>query len=472
MLPIKYIHIAKRKVMKNKIKNIHFVGIGGSGMSGIAEVMHNLKFNVQGSDLGKSEIIERLKKIGIKVFSKHSKKNIKQIDVLVVSTAISNKNSEVKAAIDQKIPIIQRAEMLSELMRFKKGIAVAGTHGKTTTTSLIASILTKGKLDPTYVIGGKLNSMNSNAKLGTSDLMIVEADESDASFFHLSPVNAIITNIDNDHLGTYQNKFENLKQAYIEFAHQVPFYGTIFICADDRHVKSIISRIARPIVTYGLSSKVDIQAVNIKYDGNKVNFRVIDKKYNHNEFNISINFPGDHFIRNTLAAISIALEYRVSIDNIQKSLANFEGVSRRYEIYNKILVKEKTITVIDDYGHHPTEIEAVIKATKKRFRNKKINLVFQPHRFSRTKDCFEEFIRVLKLPDRIFLFDIYSAGESKVKDISTKSIMNSLKHPEMNYLADFKNAKEIILNLIEDDSILIIMGAGSIGNFAQEIIEQ
>jgi UDP-N-acetylmuramate--alanine ligase len=458
--------------MKNKIKNIHFVGIGGSGMSGIAEVMHNLKFNVQGSDHGKSEIIQRLKKIGIKIFSEHSEKNIKQIDVLVVSTAISNKNPEVKAAIDQKIPIIPRAEMLSELMRFKKGIAVAGTHGKTTTTSLIASILSKGKLDPTYVIGGRVNLINSNAKLGSSDLMIVEADESDASFLHFNPVNAVITNIDNDHLGTYQNKFENLKQAYIDFAHQVPFYGTIFICADDHNIRNIIPKISRPIVTYGLSSRVDIQAINIKHQENKINFKVIDKKYNHCDFDITVNFPGDHFVRNTLAAISMALEYRVSIKNIQQALANFQGVSRRYEIYNNIVIKDKTIKVIDDYGHHPTEIEAVIKATKKAFRNKKINFVFQPHRFSRTRDCYEEFLRILKTPDRIFLFDIYPAGESKINGISTKALMKSLNHPAMHYLPNFKSAKRLIFDLIEDDSILIIMGAGSVGNFSQNIIQQ
>ena len=458
--------------MKNKIKNIHFVGIGGSGMSGIAEVMHNLKFNVQGSDLGKSEIIKHLKKIGIKVFNKHLEKNIIRIDVLVVSTAISKNNPEVMAAIDQKIPIIPRAEMLSELMRFKKGIAVAGTHGKTTTTSLIASILTMGKLDPTYVIGGRLNSMNTNAKLGSSDLMVVEADESDASFLHLNPVNAIITNIDNDHLGAYQNKFENLKKAYLDFAHQVPFYGTIFVCADDPHVKSIIPKISRPVVTYGLSAKVDIQAKNIKYKKSKLNFRVIDNKYNHNEFEISINFPGDHFVRNSLAAISIALEYGVSKSNIQKALANFEGVSRRYEIYNDISIKDKMITVIDDYGHHPTEIEVVLKATQKRFKNKKINLVFQPHRFSRTRDCYNEFIRVLKIPDRIFLFDIYPAGEIGIKNISTKALMKSIKHPEMYYLDNFKSAKKTIFNLIENDSILIVMGAGSITNFTQKLLKK
>ena len=458
--------------MKNKIKNIHFVGIGGSGMSGIAEVMHNLKFNVQGSDLGKSEIIKNLKKIGIKVFNKHLEKNINQMDVLVVSSAIPKQNPEVKAAINQKIPIIPRAEMLSELMRFKKGIAVAGTHGKTSTTSLIAAILTKGKLDPTYVIGGRLNSMNTNAKLGSSDLIVVEADESDASFLHLNPVNAIITNIDNDHLSTYQNKFENLKKAYIDFAHQVPFYGTVFVCSDDRHVRSIIPEISRPIVTYGLSAKVDIQAINIKYKEGKLYFRVVDRKYMHNEFDVSINFPGDHVVRNTLAAISIALEYGVSKTNIQKALASFEGVSRRYEVYNNILIKDKKIMVIDDYGHHPTEIEAVLKATKKGFKNKKINLVFQPHRFSRTRDCYKEFIRVLKIPDRIFLFDIYSAGEIDIKNISTKALMKSIKHPEMYYLPNFKNAKKTIFNLIENNSILIVMGAGSIGNFTQKLLKK
>ena len=458
--------------MKNKIKNIHFVGIGGSGMSGIAEVMHNLKFKVQGSDLGKSEAIQHLKKIGIKIFNKHLENNIKNIDVLVVSAAISKQNPEVKAANKQKIPIIPRAEMLSELMRFKKGIAVAGTHGKTTTTSLIASILTEGKLDPTYVIGGRLNSMNASAKLGDSDLMIVEADESDASFLHLNPVSAIITNIDNDHLGTYQNNFESLKQTYIDFAHQVPFYGSIFLCTDDKHAKSIMPKISRPIVTYGLKNKVDIQAVKIKHEGNKVHFKVVDNKYNQNEFDITINFPGEHFVRNTLAAIAIALEYGVSKNSIQKALINFEGVARRYEIYNNVLIQNKKIKVIDDYGHHPTEIEAVLKATKKGFRNKKINLVFQPHRFSRTKDCYEDFMRVLQIPDRVFLFDIYSAGEVDSKDVSTKTLMKSLNHPLMHYLPDFKTAKNTIVKLIEDDSILLIMGAGSIGDFAKQIVEK
>ena len=456
--------------MKNKIKNIHFVGIGGSGMSGIAEVMHNLKFKIQGSDLGKSDAIQHLKKIGIKIFNKHLEKNIIHSDVLVVSAAISKKNPEIKAAIKHKIPIIPRAEMLSELMRFKKGIAVAGTHGKTTTTSLIASILSQGNLDPTYVVGGRINSMNTNAKLGGSDLMIVEADESDASFLHLNPVNAVITNIDNDHLGTYQNNFENLKQTYIDFIHQVPFYGAIFLCIDDEHIKSIIPMISRPIITYGISTQADIQAVNIRHDANKMYFKIKDKKYKKIDFEIVINFPGEHFVRNTLAAISIGLEHGVSINNIKKAIANFKGVARRYEIYDDILIKDKRIKVIDDYGHHPTEIEAVIRATKKGFSKKKINLVFQPHRNTRTRDCFKEFIRVLKIPDRVFLFDIYSAGEEDIKNISTKNLIKSVKHPDIHYLSNFKSAKNTIFNIIEDNSILIIMGAGSIGNFTKQII--
>ena len=456
--------------MKNKIKNIHFVGIGGSGMSGIAEVMHNLKFKIQGSDLGKSEAIQHLKKIGIKVFSKHLEKNIMHSDVLVVSAAISKKNPEIKAAIKHKIPIIPRAEMLSELMRFKKGIAVAGTHGKTTTTSLIASILSEGKLDPTYVVGGRINSMKANAKLGGSDLMIVEADESDASFLHLNPVNAVITNIDNDHLGTYHNNFENLKQTYIDFIHQVPFYGAIFLCIDDQHLKSIIPMISRPIITYGISTQADIQAVNIRHVANKMYFKIKDKKYKKNDFEVVINFPGEHFVRNTLAAISIGLEYGVSINNIKKAIANFKGVARRYEIYDDILIKDKRIKVIDDYGHHPTEIEAVIRATKKGFSKKKINLVFQPHRYSRTRDCYKEFVRVLKIPDKVFLFDIYSADEEVIKNISTKNLIKSVKHPDIHYLSNFKSAKNTIFNIIEDNSILIIMGAGSIGNFTKQII--
>jgi len=373
--------------MKNKIKKIHFIGIGGSGMSGIAEVMKTLGFIVSGSDLTTSDSINSLKKLGIKIYSQHDKSNVKKVDTVVFSNAIPRNNPEIIEAKKNKIPIISRAEMLSELMRFKKGIAVAGTHGKTTTTSLIASILTEAKIDPTYVIGGKLNSMLKNAKLGKSNVMVVEADESDASFLHLNPINTVVTNIDRDHLENYQGDFERLKQTYVDFIHQAPFYENIFLCIDDKNLKSVIPKILRPIVTYGTSKEAQIRAIDIAHEGRKVKFRVVDKKYSKKIFTVSINFPGVHFVRNTLAAIAIALEYQVSIKAIKNALTKFEGVGRRYEVYKNISKNQKNITVIDDYGHHPTELEAVIKATKKAYPRKEINLVFQPHRYSRTRDC-------------------------------------------------------------------------------------
>ncbi|MBT3826795.1 MAG: UDP-N-acetylmuramate--L-alanine ligase, partial [Nitrosomonadales bacterium] len=383
--------------MKNKIKKIHFIGIGGSGMSGIAEVMKTLGFIVSGSDLTTSDSINSLKKLGIKIYSQHDKSNVKKVDTVVFSNAIPRNNPEIIEAKKNKIPIISRAEMLSELMRFKKGIAVAGTHGKTTTTSLIASILTEAKIDPTYVIGGKLNSMLKNAKLGKSNVMVVEADESDASFLHLNPINTVVTNIDRDHLENYQGDFERLKQTYVDFIHQAPFYENIFLCIDDKNLKSVIPKILRPIVTYGTSKEAQIRAIDIAHEGRKVKFRVVDKKYSKKIFTVSINFPGVHFVRNTLAAIAIALEYQVSIKAIKNALTKFEGVGRRYEVYKNISKNQKNITVIDDYGHHPTELEAVIKATKKAYPRKEINLVFQPHRYSRTRDCYDELIRVLQL---------------------------------------------------------------------------
>jgi UDP-N-acetylmuramate--alanine ligase len=390
--------------MKNKIKNIHFVGIGGSGMSGRAEVMNNLGFLVTGSDSGKSIIIDHLKEVGINIYPSHHEKNTIGVDVLVVSSAIKDTNPEIKSALNKKIPIIPRAEMLSELMRFKRGIAIAGTHGKTTTTSMTAAILSKGNLDPTYVIGGRLNVINVNAKLGLGELFIVEADESDASFLHLNPIDAVITNIDSDHLETYQGDFERLKRTFVDFIHQIPFYGTVFLCLDDHEVKSIIPLIARPIITYGTNSDAQLQAVNIKHREEKMSFTVIDKHFEKTEFDVTINLPGIHYVNNSLAAIAIGLDNGVTIKNIQLALLNFQGVSRRYDIYRNITIGTKEIMVIDDYGHHPTEINAVIEATKKGFPGKNISLVFQPHRYSRTRDCYADFIEALKIPDKLFLF--------------------------------------------------------------------
>ncbi|MDB4138234.1 UDP-N-acetylmuramate--L-alanine ligase [Methylophilaceae bacterium] len=456
--------------MKNKIKNIHFVGIGGSGMSGIAEVMHNLGFSVTGSDSGKSIIIDHLKEVGINIYPNHNEKNTIGIDVLVVSSAIKDTNPEIKSAKNRKIPIIPRAEMLAELMRFKRGIAIAGTHGKTTTTSLTAAILSKGNLDPTYVIGGRLNVINMNAKLGLGELFIVEADESDASFLHLNPIDAVITNIDKDHLETYQGDFGRLKKTYIDFIHQTPFYGTVFLCLDDPEVKSIIPLIARSIITYGTGNDAQIQAINITHHEEKMSFTVIDKYFKKNEFKVTINLPGLHYVNNSLAAIAIGLDNGVTIKNIQLALLNFQGVSRRYDIYKNIKISKKEIIVIDDYGHHPTEIRAVIEATKKGFPGKEISLVFQPHRYSRTRDCYLDFIETLKIPEKLFLFDIYSAGEQPLKNISSSKIIKDIGKEHAFYLQSIEDAQQVVSSNISDNSILIVMGAGSIGNFAKELI--
>ena len=456
--------------MKNKIKNIHFVGIGGSGMSGIAEVMHNLGFSVTGSDSGKSIIIDHLKEVGINIYPNHNEKNTIGIDVLVVSSAIKDTNPEIKSAKNRKIPIIPRAEMLAELMRFKRGIAIAGTHGKTTTTSLTAAILSKGNLDPTYVIGGRLNVINMNAKLGLGELFIVEADESDASFLHLNPIDAVITNIDKDHLETYQGDFERLKKTYVDFIHQTPFYGTVFLCLDDPEVKSIIPLIARSIITYGTGNDAQIQAINITHHEEKMSFTVIDKYFKKNEFKVTINLPGLHYVNNSLAAIAIGLDNGVTIKNIQLALLNFQGVSRRYDIYKNIKISKKEIIVIDDYGHHPTEIRAVIEATKKGFPGKEISLVFQPHRYSRTRDCYLDFIETLKIPEKLFLFDIYSAGEQPLKNISSSKIIKDIGKEHAFYLQSVEDAQQVVSSNISDNSILIVMGAGSIGNFAKELI--
>ena len=456
--------------MKNKIKKIHFIGIGGSGMSGIAEVMHNLGFRVSGSDAAITKVTKELKKMGITVYPKHAPANVAGVDVIVASTAISKNNIEIKEGKNNNIPIIPRAEMLSELMRFKKGIAVAGTHGKTSTTSLLASILSQGGLDPTFVIGGRINSMKANAKLGEGDIFVVEADESDASFLHLNPINTIVTNIDRDHLETYQGDFERLKATYLDFIHQVPFYSNVFLCIDDSEINNIIPNILRPIVTYGLSSQAQIQAISLVHFENKMTFVVHDKRYTNTKFDVSINLPGIHYVNNTLAAIAVGLEYGVSIKHIQKALKEFEGVARRYDVYRDISKNNKNFIVIDDYGHHPTEIRAVLEATKKGFPNKDIALVFQPHRYTRTKDCYDDFLSVFQIPLKLFLFDIYSAGEEPIPGISSEKLLKDITRAEAYHLPNGKRANKIILDNITKDSIIVIMGAGSVGNFASQFI--
>lgn len=450
--------------MKNKIKFIHFVGIGGSGMSGIAEIMHNMNYSVTGSDKSESTAVLHLKKRGITVFPQHKASNLNMVDVVVTSTAISKNNPELIEAKKRKIPIIPRAEMLSELMRFKEGIAIAGTHGKTTTTSILASIMNEAGLDPTYVVGGRINSIKNSARLGKSRLMLVEADESDASFLHLNPSNVLITNIDNDHMETYGDDEERLKQTFIDFIHQIPFYNSVFLCIEDKNVKTIIKHIARPIITYGFSKKADFYADEIKIEKNTSCFRVNSNQKNFKSTTIKIKLPGKHYVLNTIGAISIAHSLGVKNKDIRNALLNFEGVTRRFDFYENMKIDGKNFHLIDDYGHHPTEIKAVIKSIRNGFPRKKINLVFQPHRYSRTKKLFNEFIEILSEADHLFLFDIYSAGENQIQNISSKVMIKKISC-DSTYIKDMDNAKEIILKSINHGEILLIMGAGSIGSW-------
>ena len=452
--------------METKIKYIHFIGIGGSGMSGIAEIMHNMNFVISGSDPNQSSVIEHLRKRGIQIFSKHDKKNVKKVDVVVTSTAIPKNNPEIVAAKKQNIPIIPRAEMLSELMRFKEGIAIAGTHGKTSTTSILATIMNDAGLDPTYVIGGRINSLKQSARLGKSKYMIVEADESDASFLHLNPSNVLVTNIDNDHMETYGHDEERLKQTFVDFIHQIPFYNEVFLCIDDKNIKSIQKLIARPIITYGFSKKADYYPDQVVIKKNKSFFRVNSSQKKFRSFSIEIDMPGRHYILNTLGAIAIAISLNIKPQVISKALKKFKGVSRRFDLYEQFRLGKKIINLIDDYGHHPTEIKAVLDSIKKGFPGKKINLVFQPHRYSRTKDLFEQFSQILATVDRLFLFEIYSAGEQEIEGISSYELIKNIKN-ENYVLDDMVNAKLFIEDKIKDSEILLVMGAGSVGNWVR-----
>src|SRR5210317_2204120 len=452
--------------MENKIKYIHFVGIGGSGMSGIAEIMHNMKFEITGSDTSSTSVTEHLKNRGIKLFTSHDVSNISQADVVVTSSAISKNNCELVAAKKLKIPIIPRAEMLAELMRFKVGIAIAGTHGKTSTTSILASIMNTAGLDPTYVIGGRINSLKQSARLGKSKYMIVEADESDASFLHLNPDNILLTNIDYDHMETYGYDEQRLKKTFLDFIHQIPFYNEVFLCIDDKNIKSIQKLIARPIITYGFSKKADYYPDQVVIKKNKSLFRVNSISKKMRSFSVEIDMPGRHYILNTLGAIAIAISLNIKPQIISKALKKFKGVSRRFDLYEQFRLGKKIINLIDDYGHHPTEIKAVFDSIKKGFPGKKINLVFQPHRYSRTKDLFEQFSQILATVDRLFLFEIYSAGEQEIEGISSHELIKNIKN-ENYVLDDMVNAKLFIEDKIKDSEILLVMGAGSVGNWVR-----
>lgn len=457
--------------MKHKVKNIHFVGIGGSGMSGIAEVLINLDFTVSGSDLAVNATTRRLTAFGATVYQGHAAGNLGNADVVVVSSAVNEANPEVKAARAKNIPVVPRALMLAELMRFRQGIAVAGTHGKTTTTSLIASILAEAGMDPTFVIGGKLEAANANAKLGTGEYIVAEADESDASFLHLTPVMAVVTNIDQDHMDTYEHSFDKLKSAFVEFLQQLPFWGMAVVCIDDANVREILPRITKPVMTYGFSEGAKVRAINVRADDGKMHFTVQRINGVTTEFDVTLNLPGNHYVLNALAAIAIASELDIPDAAMIKALKEFKGVGRRFERYGEVPCSAGgTFTLIDDYGHHPVEMQAVIAAARAAFPNRRLVMAFQPHRYTRTRDCFEDFVRVLSSADAVLLTEVYSAGEAPIIAADTRSLIRSIRvvgKVEPLFVETTDALPEAILNMAQANDVVIVMGAGSIGHVAE-----
>jgi UDP-N-acetylmuramate--alanine ligase len=456
--------------MKHKVKNVHFVGIGGSGMSGIAEVLINLGFSVSGSDLADNAVTQRLAGFGARVCQGHAADNVKEADVVVISSAVNDSNPEVVEARARSIPVVPRAIMLAELMRFRQGIAVAGTHGKTTTTSLIASILAEAGMDPTYVIGGRLESANANARLGTGEFIVAEADESDASFLHLSPVISVVTNIDADHMDTYGHDFDKLKGAFVEFLEQLPFYGMAVVCVDDPNVRSILPNISKPIMPYGFSEDARIRATNVRAEGDQMHFTVTRINGVTTTFDIELNLPGRHYVQNALAAIAVASELNVPDKAIIKALKEFKGVGRRFERYGEIPARTGGhFTLIDDYGHHPVEMQAVIAAARGAFPGRRLVLAFQPHRYTRTRDCFEDFVRVLSTVDEVILTEVYAAGEAPIVAADGRSLAHAVGvavRREPRFTDTPAELPAAILDIAKDGDVVVVMGAGSIGQVA------
>ena len=456
--------------MKHAIRHIHFIGVGGSGMSGIAEVLLNLGYTISGSDLADSTTLRRLSGLGIQTQVGHSADNVKGADAVVTSTAVKSDNPEVLAARARHIPVVPRAVMLAELMRMKQGIAIAGTHGKTTTTSLVASVLAEGGLDPTFVIGGRLNSAGTNAKLGTGDYIVVEADESDASFLNLLPVMAVITNIDADHMETYGHDFEKLKSAFVDFLHRMPFYGTAILCTDDAGVRSIIDALARPITSYGLQEGAQIRAVDVQAKNGQMHFTVQRRNgLTLPDLPIVLNLPGEHNVLNALAAIAVAVELGVDDSAVQRALAVFKGVGRRFQRYGEVKLQNKagSFTLVDDYGHHPVEMAATLSAARGAFPGRRLVLAFQPHRYSRTRDCFEDFVSVISHgADTVLLSEVYAAGEAPIVAADGRTLVRALRVAgkiEPVFVDKIEGMAQAILDNANDGDVVICMGAGSIG---------
>ena len=449
-----------------RIHRIHFVGIGGSGMSGIAEVLVNLGYEVQGSDLRPNPVTERLTTLGAKIVYGHAAQNIGEADVVVTSSAVSDDNPEVVAALGKRIPVVPRAEMLGELMRFRYAIAVAGTHGKTTTTSLTSSILAEGGEDPTFVIGGRLKSAGTNARLGAGKYLVAEADESDASFLHLNPMIAIVTNIDNDHLGTHHGDFELLKSSFIAFLHNLPFYGLAVLCVDDAHVRSILPKVNRPVVGYGFSASADLHAENLRRDGLKTHFDVV-RRADGLRFPVSVNLPGMHNVLNSLAAIAVALEIGIAQEAIQRALANFQGIDRRLTHVADVKLPEggEPVTIVDDYGHHPTEITATLDAIRQGYAGRRVVLAFQPHRYTRTRDLLDDFANVLSTADSLLVTEVYAAGEPPIPAADGRAICRAIRtrgKVEPVFVEKVETLHEALRDVLKPGDVLLTCGAGSI----------
>lgn len=457
-----------------RVRHVHFVGIGGAGMSGIAEVLHNLGYTISGSDKNDTRVTRQLQAQGMQVTQGHAPEHINGSDVVVYSSAVSVDNPELQEARARHIPIIPRAEMLAELMRFKHGIAIAGTHGKTTTTSLIASLLAEGGLDPTYVIGGLLTSSGSHARLGKGKYLVAEADESDASFLHLQPIMAVITNIDADHLENYGGDFSQLKKNFVEFLHRLPFYGLAVLCLDDPVIREILPAVTRPVLTYGIERKADVTARPLKFAGNKTWFRVARGKHK-DWLDIELNLPGQHNMLNALAAITVANELGVSESVITNALRGFQGIGRRCQIIGDIFINNKKILVVDDYAHHPREIAATLQALRSGWPGRRLVVVFQPHRYTRTRDLFEDFTRVLSGVDALLLLDVYPAGETKIAGADSRSLCRAIRRRgqvEPVFVDKRQELDVLLAGNMQDNDLLVVLGAGDVGTLAPTLYQQ
>jgi UDP-N-acetylmuramate--alanine ligase len=451
-----------------RIRNIHFVGIGGAGMAGIAEVLLNLGYSVSGTDLKLTSVTERLRSLGARVAEGHAAAHLNDADVVVVSSAVAADNPEVRAANERRIPVIRRAEMLAELMRFRYGIAIAGTHGKTTTTSLIASVLAEAQLDPTFVIGGRLESANANAKLGLGQYLVAEADESDASFLHLQPMVAVVTNIDADHLGSYENDLGRLKQGFVEFLHNLPFYGLAVLCSDDANTRELIPSLGRRVVSYGFGERADIRASSVERLGLRTRFKV-EAKERRAPLTVELNLPGLHNVLNSLAAIAVAAELDIADAPLLKALAEFSGVDRRLQVHGTVTTAAGRVTFVDDYGHHPTELAATIAAARDAWPGRRLVVCFQPHRYTRTLALIDDFAQVLSTVDALILTNVYSAGESPLAGADGKSLARAVRvrgAVEPIFIEDLSELPGVLGQIMRADDVVLTLGAGSIGAVA------